>query len=88
MQAWALQPGPSRLNAGLLLALPVLLRRILSGPLQFILPLRGILPLLLPLRVGAAQRALLGNDLTADGLCGMDLAHDALIAQGLLRRDE
>src|ERR1700722_12963685 len=55
--------------------------------LQFILPLRRILPLLLPLRIGAAQRALLGDDLTADGLRGMDLTYDALIAQRLLRRD-
>jgi len=79
LRSGPLQPGRSRLNAGLLLqALPVrrarLLRRslrVLSGPLQFILPLRRILPLLLTLRVGAAQRALLGDDLTADGLRGM-----------------
>jgi len=38
-------------------------------------------------RIGLPQRALLADDLAADALRGMNLAHDALVAQRLLRRD-
>ena len=38
-------------------------------------------------RIGAADRALLGDDLAAGSLRGVHLAHNALIACRLLRRD-
>src|SRR6185437_12178129 len=38
-------------------------------------------------RIGAAERALLANDLAADALRRMHLAHEALVARSLLWRD-
>ena len=38
-------------------------------------------------RIGAAEVALLGHDLPADGLRRMQLAHETLVARDLLRRD-
>jgi hypothetical protein len=40
-----------------------------------------------PISVGILQalNAPLGNNLAADALCGMNLTHEALIAQSLLR---
>ena len=40
-----------------------------------------------PVRIGSPQRALFGHDTASDRLCGMHLAHDALIARRLLRRN-
>jgi len=37
--------------------------------------------------VGAAEGALLADDLSADGLRRVQLAHETLVALGLLRRD-
>src|SRR6185437_9807144 len=66
---------------------------------QTVLPLRqAVLPLqagltrrivaqIIPVRVGLPQRALPADDLPADALGRMNLSHDALVAQRLLRRD-
>ena len=48
---------------------------------------RPIVARIIPVRFGLAQRAPLGHDLAADGLRGMDLADETLIARHLLRRD-
>jgi hypothetical protein len=40
---------------------------------------------IIPVWIGLPQRALLADNLAADILRGMNLAHDALIAQRLLR---
>jgi hypothetical protein len=50
-------------------------------------PTRRIVAQIIPVRIGLPQRALPANDLTADALRGMNLAHDALVAQRLLRRN-
>jgi hypothetical protein len=46
---------------------------------------RGIVAQIIPVRIGPPQRALLGDDPAADILRRVNLAHDALIAQSLLR---
>jgi hypothetical protein len=46
---------------------------------------RGIVAQIVPVRIGLPQRALPRDNLTADILRGMNLPHDALVAQRLLR---
>jgi len=63
-----------------------------TWPLQIVLPLRSgltrrIAARIGTVRIGPPQRALLRDDLTADDLRRVHLAHDALVARGLLRRD-
>ena len=77
-----------------LLSRPVRLsRRGRAGPLRrAILSLRAgltrrVIAWIISGRIGLPQRALLADDLAADALRGVDLAHDALVALGLLRRD-
>src|SRR5258707_1367313 len=48
---------------------------------------RLIAAIVVQARIGAAERALLGDDLAADGLRGVHLAHKSLIALRLSRRD-
>ena len=66
---------------------------------QTVLPLRqavlslqtglthGIVAQIVPVGIGLAQRALPGDDLAADALGGVNLAHNALVTQRLLWRD-
>jgi hypothetical protein len=66
---------------------------------QSVLPLRqavlslqtglthGIVAQIVPVGIGLAQRALPGDDLAADALGGVNLAHNALVTQRLLWRD-
>jgi hypothetical protein len=42
-------------------------------------PTRGIVAQIVPVRIGLTQRALPGDDLAADALGGMNLAHNALV---------
>ena len=56
-------------------------------PLQAGLTRRVVAQIIVSRRIGLPQRALLADDLAADALRGVDLTHDALIAQRLLRRD-
>ena len=65
--------------------LPLLRQAVL--PLQAGLTRRVVAQIIVSRRIGLPQRALLGDDLSPDALGGMDLAHDALIALRLLRRN-
>src|ERR1700722_15772675 len=65
--------------------LPLLWQAVL--PLQARLPRRVVARIIVSRRIGLPQRALLRDDLPPDALGGVDLAHDALIAQRLLRRN-
>jgi hypothetical protein len=55
--------------------------------LQIILPLVGLSWRVVAVRLRSPQRALFGHNLAACDLRGMHLAHDTLVARGLLRRD-
>jgi hypothetical protein len=86
--------GRPRLLRAWLVTLPAI-RCALLRLIGTVLSGRAVRPLLAGLvaaivvqaRIGAAERALLGDDPSADALRGVHLAHETLIAQRLSRRD-
>ena len=92
LESWSLESRP--LHAGRIprpLHARLLQTSLLqTGTLRRILPLqagltRGIVARIIPVRIGPPQRALPRDDLAANILRRVDLSHDALVAQRLLR---